>query len=581
MPTPTTSSPIAYSVLTGNQNVDSLMSGTQWAGSGGSTVTISYSFPSGYAYFTTNYPDTSFWPTWLALSLTQQVETQNALAAWSHVANISFAQSPDNSTTVGDIRVTFSAGHPWGSIVGSAYYPSTNASGGDVWLDPYVKDVIGGLYSGNFGNATFQAGSYSYYTVLHELGHTLGLKHPFESSPLNSIIANPSLDGRVYTIMSYTTLADHTDAIGFTFNPTTPMLLDIAAMQALYGANMAHNAGDTVYYFNDNPGQHYFQTIWDGGGNNTISYNGNTSSSIDLRQGYGSEIGNPVYAYTATNSTAYIVNNLWIAYGTHIDTATTTGTGNNTLTANNDGDTLIGGTGNDTFRGGSGNDTITGGGGADTAEFPNALSTYTISSTGVSDATRTTVLHQIDYLKFSDKTIYQGPALTNANGSLTNAANIDGLHIACTGEAAGNTIYSSNLNHTNGVALANQFIAQAGLPNDATALATIFKNLGLATVSGSSPVTDAANNQAGLYTTIAYLVKNDPGVIAAGGLAYATNWLVNAVASITTANPNYAAYSAAAAVLDTNIINAHNYSSQAANLSPEAISTVSVGIVGV
>ncbi len=602
MTTPTTSAPTVYSTLTGNSSVDLLIYGTQWA-----NPNISYSFiVPGISYFSTLYPDTSLFQSIQALSSTQQNAFNNALSAWSNVAAVNFVQSADNSTTVGDIRVAFSWSNTGTnpSEAGFTYVlanPSTPASG-DIWLNPKATDTIGGYANGTFANSNFQQGSYAYYTVLHELGHAIGLKHPFEISPYNSDAISPAgtgLDGRSYTLMSYTTLAGHPDAIGFSFNPTTPMVLDIAAIQSMYGANYAFNAGDTTYNFNDNPGQYYFQTIWDGGGSNTISYSGNTNSSIDLRQGYGSTIGNPVYAYTATNPNAYIVNNIWIAYGTHIDTASTTGTGNNTLTANNDGDTLIGGagndtliggTGNDTFSGGGGNDTFTGNGGVDTAEYPNALSTYTItptssgstaSSTSVTDATGTTVLYQIDYLKFSDKTIYVGSALTDANGNLTKAANIDGLEIAFTGDAAGNSAYSQNLNYTNGVTLANQFITNAGLTNDAALLTTVFNNLGLATNGDKGLPADAANNQAGLYAVMYSLIQSNSMVIADGGLAYATNWLVNALASITNANPNYAAYSAAAAALDTNIINAHNYSSQVANINPETIGTVSVGITGV
>ncbi|MDE2259945.1 MAG: hypothetical protein KGK17_06450, partial [Betaproteobacteria bacterium] len=234
------------------------------------------------------------------------------------------------------------------------------------------------------------------------------------------------------------------------------------------------------------------------------------------------------------------------------------------------------------------NQLITGTSGVDTVVVSEPSTNFSVSTSGTSSVITdnsgsygTDTLADIQFLKFSDKTIYVGPALTDANGNLTKAANIDGLEIAFTGDAAGNTVYSSNFNYTNGVALANQFITNAGLTNDATGLATVFKNLGLATAGDNGLPTDAANNQAGLYSVMADLIQNNSGVIAAGGLAYATDWLVNALASITTANPNYAAYSAAAAALDTHIVNAHNYSSQAANLNPEAISTVSMGITGV
>ncbi len=594
MPSPTTGTTAVNTTLTGYAFVDSLLDGYHWYSS---AISYSFIFP-GTSYYSSNYPDLSFWQSTQGFNLTQQTAAFQALSAWSDVANLQFANSPDNSTTVGTIRFGFSYSHVWGNSVGGTYTPNSLPSGGDVWLDPTGTDSMYDTSIGEFGYSSFLLGSYAYNTLIHEIGHALGLKHPFDSS---SDGGGASIDGtqyqfwdsRILTVMAYSVDQSHTDAMGFTFNPTTPMLLDILAIQSIYGANYSYNSGNTTYSFNDNPGQHYFQTIWDGGGNNTISYSGNTSSSIDLRPGYGSYVGNPVYAYTATNPTAYNVKNLWIAYGTHIDTATTTGTGNNTLTANNDGDTLIGGagndtliggTGNDTFSGGGGNNTITGGGGVDTAEFSNALSTYTIiPSTSVTDATGTTTLNQIDYLKFSDKTIYNGPALTNASGSLTNAANIDALYIAFTGDAAGNSVYGTNLNYTDPVALAKQFTTSAGLTNNASGLPTVFKNLGLTTQNDSGPANDVANNQAGLYSVMAILIQNDLGVVAAGGLAYATNWLVNALASIsTTTNPtNYAAYSVAAAALDTNIINAHNYSSQAANLIPEAIGTVSAGITGV
>lgn len=44
--------------------------------------------------------------------------------------------------------------------------------------------------------------------------------------------------------------------------PETPMVLDIAAMQYLYGANMQYHSGDDRYTKFD-PTQPFFKTLWD------------------------------------------------------------------------------------------------------------------------------------------------------------------------------------------------------------------------------------------------------------------------------------------------------------------------------
>lgn len=414
MPSPTSSSFVTASFLTGETNVDALLGGLEWA-----SGTITYSFPNGTATHDPDYAEPDLWTRWSPLSTTQQSAVTNALTAWSHVANLQFSRSVDTSTTVGDIRVAFSSSFDWGSSVAQAYFPNATPAGGDVWIDPSARDVVGGQTAGSLLSSSFSPGSFAYYVLLHELGHALGLKHPFSGVERNPTVIDPAYDSRMYTLMSYTALAETPGALGYTYNPTTPMLLDIQAIQSMYGVNTSYNAGDTTYSFNDDFGQIYFQTIWDGGGVNAIVYRGNTASVIDLHQGAGSTIGNRVYAYSATNPRAYTMENVWIAYGTHILTATVTGSGNNTLIANDEGNILTGGSGNDTLTGGAGNDVLVGGGGNDTIEggaafdwanYAGNRAGYTITTSGSIVTVRdlggnegTDTLTGVERLRFADR----------------------------------------------------------------------------------------------------------------------------------------------------------------------------------
>jgi hypothetical protein len=432
MSTPTAGTSVSATALTGYTVIDSLLDGWHWSAS-----TISYSFiVPGTSVYPGNYPDPGFWTQIGAFTAAQQAATLGALAEWSNVANVQFTASADDAAAAGTIRLGFSYSEQWGNFVGETYLPGSQPNSGDLWFDPNGLDIVGGHGGGSFANSAFADGSYAFFTLLHELGHALGLKHPFENSTDGggTSVAGTTFagwDSRVFTIMSYTTLAPHPDAIGFTFNPTTPMLLDIAAIQAVYGANRSYNAGDTTYTFNDNFGQHYFETLWDGGGTNTIAYTGTHAVTVDLREGYGSVIGNTVYAYTASNPSAYVVANLWIAYGTKIQVADLSGcNAAYTVNANNDGDRIICGTGTGTINGGSGGDTIVVGSGAetitcgtglDTVVFDHARASYTVSYNYSNSALQLTgpngteAITGAETFKFSDVTVLTALLVPGAN----------------------------------------------------------------------------------------------------------------------------------------------------------------------
>lgn len=343
MPSPTTGSNFIYSSLTGNDLVDALISGVQWESS-----TLTYSFPSLTATWSTaeddGYPDgTEPW-TWgyEALSPSDMNAVQKALTSWANVANLHFTQVADNTSVVGDLRFAYATlpedAQAW------AYYPFGGASAGDVWFN---------ANSSSYSNQ-WNAGSYEYLAVVHEIGHALGLKHPFDDDWLTSTVLPVELDTTSYTIMSY---SSYTGDLGsyLTYEPTTPMILDIAAIQALYGANTSFNSGDTTYNFIESG--RYHMTIWDAGGTDTIAYASSTGGTIDLRPGIegGSNLGTQVYAVDSGNY-YHAIDNVWIAYGAIIENATG-GSGNDTLLGNDADNSLTGNAGSDSFAGGGGNDT--------------------------------------------------------------------------------------------------------------------------------------------------------------------------------------------------------------------------------
>lgn len=355
MPTPTGSSTaIVSDVTTGNINTDALIDGTQW-----SSTAITYSFPTLTSLWSTSsitgYGSTlgngePWSPHYNPLMESDQQAVINALTSWSNVSGLTFTQVAETSTEVGDLRFAYTYtedAQAW------AYMPSTAAWAGDVWFN-----TLGTSYTN-----PWSAGSYEYLTAVHEIGHALGLKHPFETSEYNSRVLGIGLDSRSYTVMSYSASLSN-ESTYFNYEPTTPMILDVAAIQALYGVNTTYNVTDTQYVFSENA--FYHQTIWDAGGTDTIVYDSSTGGTINLIAGVsgGSQLGNAIYVQMGGFNLGR-VSNIWIADNAIIENATG-GSGNDRLIGNAVANVLIGGAGNDTLSGLAGNDTLEGGEGNDT-----------------------------------------------------------------------------------------------------------------------------------------------------------------------------------------------------------------------
>jgi Ca2+-binding RTX toxin-like protein len=323
---------------------------------------------------------------------------QNAFIAglhlWSAEANISFSEVSSSSSA----DVTFTRGTD--GKANTSGFPNSNIGAG-AEVNPGAITISIDT-SGGFGplgdpsqSDTFsRKGEVPYSTIIHEEGHMLGLGHggPYNSGDgiTASFAARQSsiYDNRLWTTMSYIDPADATakDFAGYTvtgtqwgntlsstgqlgikdpvdsliysdMRPTTPMMLDILAVQRIYGlptsgplANGGQHfgfntniPGDVGDFFNFNINKNPILTIWDGGANNVLDLSGFTAdSTVSLLAG----------GFSSVNGQT---NNIVIALGTVIDKAIG-GSGKDTITGNDHSNVLDGGAGIDTLIGGLGND---------------------------------------------------------------------------------------------------------------------------------------------------------------------------------------------------------------------------------
>ncbi|EGH42542.1 MULTISPECIES: M10 family metallopeptidase [Pseudomonas] len=317
-----------------DDRVTSLLWGPFWLGDSSGTH-LTYSFHRADSVYATDYSRSQEPGDAYSLTDAQAAAAKSALDAWSAVADIKFTEVQDTPDNVGDIRFGGFKGLQ-GTEFGQAYAPGTLGRSGDVWIGPNV-------------NAADPAkGTDDYLTFMHETGHALGLKHSFEASQYNDVLLDAKFEDARYTIMSYTN--------NYSFKPTTPMLLDVAAMQFIYGANTHYHTGDDVYKWA--PGQSVFETIWDAGGKDTIdASNQEASVKINLNEGEFSTIGKAFLDYNANPDAPTSMNSgLAIAYGAHIENAI--GSAFNDTLIGNDLDNVLNGRGGlDTMIGGLGNDT--------------------------------------------------------------------------------------------------------------------------------------------------------------------------------------------------------------------------------
>lgn len=391
-------------------NINSLLGGSMWGLGPGQGVALTYSFPTAGAHWESNYGSGEPLKNFQPLTASQQQSASAALALWADVANIEFTQITESGSTVADIRFGFSndvsggtaawayiPGHATTSYSGSHLNSYTVAAeSGDVWINPAM-----------YNDADWDPGSDNFHTLVHEIGHGLGLKHPFDTDGNGTVLVD-DFDSYKYSVMSYTehqemgNLYTATGGGSYSFiplPPATPLLYDVQAIQYMYGANYDTRTGDDTYSFSTT--EAFIQAIWDGAGEDTIDASSQTVGvTINLAEGALSSVG---VRYLSPDSPVAAVENLAIVPGAVIENAVGSAFA----------DTLIGNAVNNVLTGGAGDDSLTGGDGIDTAIFSGNFADYQViadtgSGTQVIGMDGTDLLIGIEQMQFADQLLLLG-----------------------------------------------------------------------------------------------------------------------------------------------------------------------------
>jgi serralysin len=260
------------------QNISSLLAGVAWSGTTNITVSAPtlaafYGDPASYG----SPPDPAPFVGFGVLSVPQQADAARAVALVASYTSLTFSAVTESNTVHAYIRLANSTTSP----TAHAYYPSTTVTGGDAFFGTTGLNPA----MGNFDSAG---------AVLHEIGHSLGLKHGQDSDTYGQM--NADRRDIEFSLMNYASYIGATEDFNTaSASPKTFMMYDIAALQYMYGANFSAVGQRLAYSWSPTTGEMFingvsqgapatntiFETIWTAGATSTYDLRNFAQNQVD------------------------------------------------------------------------------------------------------------------------------------------------------------------------------------------------------------------------------------------------------------------------------------------------------------
>lgn len=360
-----------------NPYIDSLNGGTAWRNEGGATgpVTITYFLQSGedpYEILVGGGSSYAWDQAWSGA-------IKAAFGSYEAVCNLKYVETQDANSA--DI---------WYWLANNTQVGSDNSGTILGWHEfPYYGwEPLYGVFNRDYSSSV-TPGSIMFETLVHELGHGLGLAHPHDGGYDVTVLGQAQifpgvtnawntgtngLNQSIWSVMSYNGGWTGSPSASYDYGcALTPMALDIAALQSMYGANTTTALDNNTYMLPTAAGSNVgWACIWDCGGTDTISNAGSSVAAV-INLNEAPLTGQNAGGYVSWDKS--VPGGYTIANGVTIENAIG-GDGNDLLTGNGVNNTLTGGIGADTLMGGTGTDTLYGGAGSDVFIF-SSLSEFT------------------------------------------------------------------------------------------------------------------------------------------------------------------------------------------------------------